>query len=89
MKKYLNIDLKLLDLEKISKINTDLLIVGCYKGNSSGKIVKILDQASHGAIKKITKRGDHKGLIGKSLSKISISSPCTLIVMLKSPLGFT
>ena len=68
MKKYLSIDLKLLDLEKISKINTDLLIVGCYKGNSSGKIIKILDQASHGAIKKIIKRGDHKGLIGTSLS---------------------
>jgi len=68
MKKYLNVDIKLLDLERIPELKTDIIIAGCYEGKTSGKLIQILDRASKGEIKKVIRRGDHKGLVASTLS---------------------
>ena len=68
MKKRLILDTKILNLEDISEIKSDVLIVGCYEGSSSGEIVSAIDKSAKGIIKKLIKRGDHKGSIGSKLS---------------------
>ena len=55
MKKRLILDTKILNLEDISEIKSDVLIVGCYEGSSSGEIVSAIDKSGKGIIKNLLK----------------------------------